>query len=35
MVDIYQVAKRRLKYLPLAIDANVSSCFRVYYSEII
>ena len=35
MVDIYQVAKRRFKYLPLATDADVSSCFSVYYTEII
>ena len=29
MVDIYQAAKRRFKYPPLATDTDVSSCFHV------
>ena len=29
-VDIYQAAKRRIKYPPLATDTDVSSSFGVY-----
>ena len=29
-VDIYQAAKRRGKYSPLATDTEVNSCFSIY-----
>ena len=29
-VDIYRTAKQRGKYLPLATDTKVNSCFSIY-----
>ena len=33
VVDIYRVAKRRAKYLPLFIDAEVKNCFCRYHTS--